>query len=136
MVKVKRARTADCVVGGFRGGRDGTPVASLLLGLYNTQGLLDHVGFASGLAAVDRADLTQRVMGLRGGPGFTGAAPGGPSRWSSDERSSAWTPLRPELVVEVAYDHASGGRFRHGVRLVRLRPDKSPRQCGMEQLAQ
>jgi ATP-dependent DNA ligase len=135
MLKVKRARTADCVVGGFRGGGDGKAVASLLLGLYNAQGLLDHVGFTSGLAAVDREVLTRRLMELRGGPGFTGEAPGGPSRWSSPDRSSEWTPLQPELVVEVAFDHVSNGRFRHGTRLVRLRPDKAARQCTMEQLA-
>jgi ATP-dependent DNA ligase len=133
MVKVKRLRTVDCVAGGFRYSRDGAQIASLLLGLYNRDGRLDHVGFTSGLAAVDRGALTQQVMALRDGPGFTGKAPGGPSRWS-DERSSEWEPLRPDLVVEVSFDHVSGGRFRHGARLLRLRPDKAAAQCTMEQL--
>jgi ATP-dependent DNA ligase len=134
MLKVKRQRTADCVVGGFRYGKDSKLVGSLLLGLYNDQGLLDHVGFTSGLAAVDKPDLTRRLEALAGGHGFTGDAPGGPSRWS-DERSSQWTPLRPELVVEVSFDHVSGGRFRHGTRLIRFRPDKAPSQCRMDQIA-
>jgi len=135
MVKVKRIRTADCVVGGFRYGTDSPLVGSLLLGLYDDQGLLDHVGFTSGLAAVDKPELTKRLEALRGEPGFTGDRPGGPSRWST-ERSSQWVPLRPELVVEVSFDHVSGGRFRHGTRLLRFRPDKAPAQCRMEQIAQ
>jgi ATP-dependent DNA ligase len=134
MVKVKRARTADCVVGGFRYGDGSSEVGSLLLGLYDEAGHLDHVGFTSGLASADRPALTRRLEALRGGPGFTGRAPGGPSRWST-ERSGEWEPLRPELVVEVSFDHVSNGRFRHGTRLLRFRPDKAPRQCTMEQLA-
>ncbi len=134
MVKVKRVRTADCVVGGFRYAQGSPQVGSLLLGLYDDAGRLDHVGFTSGFAGVDRAELTTRLEALRGGPGFTGDAPGGPSRWS-DERSTVWTPVRPELVVEVSFDHVSGGRFRHGTRLVRFRPDKAPAQCGMDQIA-
>jgi ATP-dependent DNA ligase len=134
MLKVKRARTADCVVGGFRYARDSPVVGSLLLGLYDDAGRLDHVGFTSGFAGVDRGALTRRLEGLRGGPGFTGDAPGGPSRWS-DERSAAWEPVRPEIVVEVGFDHVSGGRFRHGTRLIRLRPDKAPEQCRMDQIA-
>jgi ATP-dependent DNA ligase len=134
MLKVKRVRTADCVVGGFRY-LEGSPlVGSLLLGLYDDAGRLDHVGFTSGFAGVDRAALTRQLEALSGGPGFTGDAPGGPSRWS-DERSAAWTPVRPELVVEVSFDHVSGGRFRHGTRLIRFRPDKAPAQCGMDQIA-
>jgi ATP-dependent DNA ligase len=133
MVKVKRARTADCVVGGFRYGVNDRLVASLLLGLYDDQGRLDHVGFTSAISKAEKPDLTWRLEALRGGPGFTGDAPGGPSRWST-ERSSRWEPLRPELVVEVAYDHVSGGRFRHGTRLVRFRPDKAPAQCRREQI--
>ena len=134
MVKVKRVRTADCVVGGFRYAQGSSQVGSLLLGLYDDAGRLDHVGFTSGFAGVDRAALTTRLEALRGGPGFTGDAPGGPSRWS-DERSAAWTPVRPELVVEVSFDHVSAGRFRHGTRLLRLRPDKAPAQCRMDQIA-
>ncbi len=134
MVKVKRARTADCVIGGFRYGTGSRQVASLLLGLYDEAGLLNHVGFTSGLAGVDKAALTRRLEALEGAPGFTGDAPGGPSRWST-KRSGQWTPLRPELVVEVSFDHVSAGRFRHGTRLVRFRPDKAPAQCGMDQIA-
>jgi ATP-dependent DNA ligase len=135
MIKVKRARTADCVVGGFRYGEGSRQVGSLLLGLYDDAGLLDHVGFTSGLASADRPALTRRLEALRGGPGFAGRAPGGPSRWSTD-RSGDWEPLRPELVVEVSFDHVSNGRFRHGTRLLRFRPDKAPQQCTMEQLRQ
>jgi ATP-dependent DNA ligase len=133
MVKVKRTRTADCVVGGFRYGSGSKVVASLLLGLYDDQGLLDHVGFTSSLAGLDKADLTKRLEAIKGEPGFTGDKPGGPSRWSTD-RSSQWTPLKPSLVVEVSFDHVSGGRFRHGTRLVRFRPDKAPSQCRMDQI--
>ena len=133
MVKVKRQRTADCVVGGFRYATGKPVVGSLLLGLYDEAGRLDHVGFTSSIAAKDRPALTRRLEALRGGPGFTGDAPGGPSRWSS-EPSAQWEPLRPELVAEVAYDHVSGGRFRHGTRLVRFRPDKAPSQCRREQI--
>lgn len=134
MIKVKRARTADCVVGGFRYATGSHQVGSLLLGLYDREGRLNHVGFTSGFAGVDRSRLTARLEALRGGAGFTGDAPGAPSRWSS-ERSAQWTPLKPELVVEVSFDHVSGERFRHGTRLLRLRPDKSPGQCRMEQIA-
>ena len=130
---MKRARTADCVVGGFRYETGRALVGSLLLGLYNAAGLLDHVGFTSGLAAADKPALTRRLEALAGWPGFTGDKPGGPSRWTT-ARSSEWTPLRPELVAEVSFDHVSAGRFRHGTRLLRFRPDKAPRQCGMEQI--
>jgi ATP-dependent DNA ligase len=134
MVKVKLARTADCVVGGFRRLKTGEGVGSLLLGLYTDAGLLDHVGFTSNIPRAERAAWTARLEALRGPPGFTGRAPGGPSRWSTGE-SNAWLPLRPELVVEVGFDHVSGQRFRHGTSLIRVRPDKEPRQCGMEQIA-
>jgi ATP-dependent DNA ligase len=133
MVKVKRLRTADCVVGGFRYGEQRKEVGSLLLGLYNERGLLDHVGFTSSIPHAERAGLTHRLRKLEGGPGFTGNAPGGPSRWST-ARSTAWCPLEPELVVEVCYDHLTADRFRHGTRLLRWRPDKAPRQCTYEQL--
>ena len=134
MIKVKRVRTADCVVGGFRYATSGGLVGSLLLGLYNDAGLLDHVGHTSGLATADKAALTRRLEALRGGPGFTGSAPGGPSRWST-ERSGDWQPVHPEMVVEVSFDHVSGGRFRHGTKLIRFRPDKAPEQCRMDQLS-
>jgi ATP-dependent DNA ligase len=135
MLKIKRMRTADCVVGGFRYAQGSKAVGSLLLGLYDAAGRLNHVGFTSTISREERPDLTRRLEALAGGEGFTGAAPGGPSRWSS-ERSTQWEPLRPELVVEVRYDHATGERFRHGTTLLRWRPDKSPRQCTFEQLRQ
>jgi ATP-dependent DNA ligase len=133
MLKVKRLRTADCVVGGFRFGEGTRQVGSLLLGLYNSEGKLDHVGFTSGFAELDRAKLTERLVALRKAPGFTGRAPGGPSRWST-ERSGEWEPLTPKLVAEVRYDHTSGDRFRHGTKFLRWRPDKKPRDCTTEQL--
>ncbi len=133
MVKVKQRRTADCVVGGFRYGKGGGTVGSLLLGLYDDKGLLNHVGFTSSIAAKDREAWTKELEKLIGPPGFTGNAPGGPSRWST-ERSSQWEPLKPSLVVEVLYDQVTGDRFRHGTKLLRRRPDKAPRQCTMEQL--
>ncbi len=133
MVKVKQRQTADCVVGGFRYDRSGTGVASLLLGLYDKQGLLNHVGFTSSIAARDRADWTRELEKLIEPPGFTGNAPGGPSRWAT-ERTAKWRPLKPEIVVEVLYDQVTAGRFRHGTKLCRRRPDKSPRQCTMAQL--
>ena len=133
MIKVKRLRTADCVVGGFRYQTGGLEVGSLLLGLYNPQGLLDHVGYTSTIANSERPALTRKVRALQAPPGFTGKAPGGPSRWST-ERSGEWEPLRPELVVEVRYDHVTGDRFRHGTKLLRFRPDKPPLQCSIDQI--
>ncbi len=133
MVKIKNLRTADCVVGGFRYGSKNQLVGSLLLGLYNDAGLLDHVGFTSGLAAADKEALTKRLEALIEPPGFTGAAPGGPSRWST-ERSTEWQPLAPKLVVEVQYDHFSGHRFRHGTKLLHWRPEKQPADCTINQV--
>ncbi|HEY8617124.1 ATP-dependent DNA ligase [Phenylobacterium sp.] len=133
MLKIKRMRTADCVVGGFRYAQNSRQVGSLLLGLYDAQGRLNHVGFTSTISNAERPELTRRLEALAPGPGFTGSAPGGPSRWSN-ERSTEWTPLRHELVVEVRYDHMTGGRFRHGTKLLRWRPDKAPSQCGYDQL--
>jgi ATP-dependent DNA ligase len=133
MVKVKRQRTADCVVGGFRYASRGRAVGSLLLGLYDDEGLLNHVGFCSSLDARERVGLVAKLERLVRAPGFTGKAPGGPSRWST-ERSAEWKPLRPELVVEVGFDHVTGGRFRHGTKFLRWRPDKAPGQCTMAQL--
>jgi len=134
MRKVKRLRTADCVVGGFRYASSARVVASLLLGLYDDAGLLHHVGFTSALAAQDKPALTKRLERLIKPPGFTGDAPGGPSRWST-ERSAEWQPLSPTLVAEVRYDQITGDRFRHGTRFLRWRPDKPPRQCTFAQLA-
>jgi len=134
MLKVKQLRTADCVVGGFRRTPDEKGVASLLLGLYDDAGELNHVGFTSALAAAERAPLLGRLTSLVEPPGFTGKAPGGPSRWNAGQ-AKPWEPLRPELVVEVIYDQVTGARFRHGTRLYRWRPDKAPDHCTMEQLA-
>lgn len=134
MVKVKRIRTADCVVGGFRYESGSKLVGSLLLGLYNADGNLDHVGFTSTITDAERPALTRKLEKLRGGAGFSGKAPGGPSRWST-ERSTQWEPLKPRLVVEVKFDQVTGDRFRHGTKLLRWRPDKAPRQCTFEQIA-
>jgi ATP-dependent DNA ligase len=134
MIKVKQQRTADCVVGGFRYAERGRVVGSLLLGLYDDEGRLDHVGFTSAIPAKERAQLTRDLEALVEPPGFTGSAPGGPSRWNR-ERSMAWEPLRPVLVLEVRYDQVTGRRFRHGTGFVRWRPDKEPRSCTFEQLA-
>jgi ATP-dependent DNA ligase len=135
MLKIKVQRTADCVVGGFRYAAKKREVGSLLLGLYDEAGLLHHVGFTSAIAAADRPALTKRLEALVEAPGFTGDAPGGPSRWST-ERSAEWQPLRPELVAEVRYDHVTGHRFRHGTGFLRWRPDKAPQQCTMAQLGE
>jgi len=133
MQKIKNLRTADCVVGGFRYLAKEKLVGSLLLGLYDNGGLLHHVGFTSSLDAASRPVLTRKLKALIETPGFTGRAPGGPSRWSS-EKSAEWEPLRPTLVVEVRYDHFTGHRFRHGTKFLRWRPDKAPRQCTLEQV--
>ena len=133
MVKVKRIRTADCVVGGFRYESDSKLVGSLLLGLYDEEGKLDHVGFTSGISDSDRPALTAKLEALQQAPGFTGKTPGAPSRWST-ARSSEWVPLKPELVVEVKFDQVTGQRFRHGTRIIRWRPDKKPSQCVFDQI--
>jgi ATP-dependent DNA ligase len=133
MVKVKQIRTVDCVVGGFRYGTGSRILGSLLLGLYDAAGLLHHVGFTSAFKASDKKELTTKFDALKKAPGFTGNAPGGPSRWST-ERSGEWEPVDPTVVVEVTYDHFTGGRFRHGTKIVRWRKDKAPRQCTMDQV--
>jgi ATP-dependent DNA ligase len=133
MQKVKRLRSADCVVGGFRYAKDGVEIGSLLLGLYDEEGKLNHVGFSSSFTVEARRALKPIVTPLVEPPGFTGDAPGGPSRWAT-ERTGEWQPLRPTLVCEVRYDHFSGGRFRHGTKFLRWRPDKAPGQCTYAQL--
>lgn len=133
MVKVKHLRTADCVIGGFRYASKGKMIGSLLLGLYDKQGLLHHVGFSSSFKEAEKKDLTALVEKLIEPPGFTGQAPGGPSRWST-ERSAEWHPLAQKLVAEVQYDHFTGGRFRHGTKFLRWRPDKAPKQCTLDQV--
>ena len=134
MIKVKQIRTADCVVGGFRYAEKKKEVGSLLLGLYDDEGKLNHVGFTSAIAAKERPALTRKLEKLIEPPGFAGKVPGGPSRWNT-ERSMAWEPLKPVLVVEVKYDQVTGNRFRHGTGFLRWRPDKDPRQCTYDQLA-
>jgi ATP-dependent DNA ligase len=135
MQKIKSHRSADCVVGGFRYNEGKPVVGSLLLGLYDDDGRLNHVGFTSSIPKDAKKALTAKLEKLIAPPGFTGNAPGGPSRWST-ARSAEWQPLKPSLVVEVGYDHFTGDRFRHGTKLLRWRPDKSPRQCTMQQLKQ
>jgi ATP-dependent DNA ligase len=157
MVKIKRIRTADCVVGGFRWARakasageakkskadsksansDKRPteeIGSLLLGLYNKNGELDHIGFSASFTREERSKLKSILKPFMGGEGFSGKAPGGPSRWTRDARDTEWFPLQPKLVGEFQYDHFSGGRFRHGTKFLRWRPEKKPEQCTMEQI--
>jgi ATP-dependent DNA ligase len=133
MLKVKQIRSADCVIGGFRYAAGSRLLGSLLLGLYDDDGLLNHVGFTSAFKKRDLPELTRKFEALKKKPGFTGNAPGGPSRWST-ERSSEWEPVEPKTVVEVTYDHFTGGRFRHGTKILRWRRDKAPRQCTMDQV--
>jgi ATP-dependent DNA ligase len=139
MQKIKKFRSADCVIGGFRYATHtlagSKVVGSLLLGLYDDEGLLHHVGFTSAIAREQKAALTERLEALIAEPGFTGNAPGGPSRWST-ARSAQWCPLQPKLVIEICFDHLSGDRFRHGTSILRWRPDKAPRQCTFDQLKQ
>jgi len=133
MQKVKRMRTADCVVGGFRYATKGKVVGSLLLGLYDEAGLLHHIGYTSSFNEGEKKELTKKLEPLIGPPGFTGNKPGGPSRWST-KKTSEWEPLKTKLVVEVQYDHFSGGRFRHGTKFLRWRPDKKPKACTIDQV--
>jgi len=133
MQKIKKQRTADCVVGGFRYLEKKHQVGSLLLGLYDDQRKLNHVGFTSSIHDDERAALTKKLEGLIKPPGFTGKAPGGLSRWST-KRSAEWEPLDPKLVAEVEFDHFTGGRFRHGTRFLRWRPDKDPAACSIKQV--
>ncbi|MEO7457814.1 MAG: ATP-dependent DNA ligase, partial [Gemmatimonadaceae bacterium] len=135
MQKMKAMRTAECVVGGFRYASKGKVVGSLLLGLFDDEGLLHHVGFTSNIPTADKPEVTAKLEKLVGTPGFTGRAPGGPSRWST-ERTGEWQPLKTKLVVEVKYDHFSGGRFRHGTSFLRWRPDKPPGKCTLAQVEQ
>ena len=133
MFKVKRMHTADCVIGGYRTSDGGTRIASLLLGLYDSDGVFHYVGFTSSLGAEERAQLERELKKRKGESAFTGRSPGGPSRWSHGT-STDWVPVRPEIVLEVGFDHVTGGRFRHGTRALRFRPDKAPRQCTTDQM--
>ncbi|MFN8391771.1 MAG: ATP-dependent DNA ligase [Bdellovibrionota bacterium] len=135
MQKIKARKTADCVVGGFRYASRGKQVGSLLLGLYDKERKLNHVGYVGTAGKLGGKELTAKLEKLIEAPGFTGHAPGGPSRWST-ERTGEWEPLKPSLVVEVEFDHVTGGRFRHGTKFLRWRPDKKPAQCSMDQIEQ
>ena len=128
-------RVGALVVGGFRYNEAKPVVGSLLLGLYDSDGFLHHVGFTSTIPRDDKKALTVKLKKLIAPPGFTGNSPGGPSRWSTG-RSAQWQPIKPVLVVEVRYDHFTGYRFRHGTKFLRWRPDKLPRQCTMDQVTQ
>ena len=130
---MKQIRSADCVIGGFRYASGAKVLGSLLLGLYGDDGLLHHVGFTSAFKNEDKKALTKKFEALRKPPGFTGDAPGGPSRWST-ERTGQWEPVDPKIVVEVTYDHFTGGRFRHGTKILRWRKDKAPKQCTFDQV--
>ena len=132
MVKVKHLKTADCVVGGFRYGEGTETVGSLLLGLYD-EGRLVYIGHTSSIKKADREALTKQLEKIRGESSFEVRVPGGPSRWAT-ERSGEWVPIRPELVCEVEFDYFSQGRFRHGSKFLRWRPDKAPEQCTMDQV--
>jgi ATP-dependent DNA ligase len=132
VIKIKRLYTADCVVGGFRRSKDGG-VASLLLGLYD-EGKLDHVGFVGSMNAAERQRAAALLEPLAGGEGFSGSAPGGPSRWRKDAASAEWVPVSPQIVVEITFDHVTARRFRHASKLIRWRPDKAPSQCTIDQL--
>jgi ATP-dependent DNA ligase len=134
-VKVKHLRTVDCVVGGYRVAKDGKGIGSLLLGLYDADGALHHVGHTSSFDAAERRAILEQLQPLVGGDSFGhGRTPGGPSRWQRSA-DSAWTSVRPELVCEVSFDHLQSGRFRHASRFLRWRPDKPPRSCDFDQLS-
>ena len=129
MVKVKRVRTIDAVVVGCRPGKEADTIGSLILGLYDRAGELHVVGHSSGLKASEKRALVEKLA-----PYETGKrGHGDPSRWKS-EKDLEWIELRPELVVEVTFDHASGGRIRHGTRILRWRDDKAPAECLLEQM--
>ena len=129
MVKVKRRRTIDCVVLGFRPGVEPESVGSLILGLYEPDGKLRPVGHTSAFTAKRKLELRQELAAYETGERGSGE----PSRWSAD-RDLEWVELRPELVVEVSYDHVSDGRIRHGTKVLRWREDKPPRACTIDQL--
>jgi len=133
MVKVKHLKSADCVVGGFRYGEGTKTVGSMLLGLYDDEGRLVFIGHTSSIKKDDRASLTKRLEAMRAENPFEVRVPGGPSRWAS-EKTGEWVPVKPELVCEVEFDYFSQGRFRHGSKFLRWRPDKNPRQCTMDQV--
>jgi ATP-dependent DNA ligase len=140
MTKIKHLRTVECVVGGFRWnrGEEGRSVGSLLLGLYDDQGVLHHVGHTSSFKAGEKRALVETLRPYATedeNDGFgLGRTPGGPSRWTQG-RDQSWVRLRPELVCEVTFDHLQGNRFRHAATFRRWRPDKPPRACTFDQIA-
>lgn len=134
-VKIKHLRTVDCVVGGYRVAKDAKGIGSLLLGLYDGDGALHHVGHTSSFDAAARRAILEQLQPLVGGDSFGhGRTPGGPSRWQSAADSS-YTSVSPELVCEVSFDHLQSGRFRHASRFLRWRPDKAPKSCDFDQLS-
>ncbi len=129
MVKIKRVRTIDAVVAGWRPGKEEGTVGSLILGLYDPDGKLHIVGHSSGFRAAEKRTLVDKLT-----PYETGhRGHGDPSRWKN-EKELEWVDLRPELVVEITFDHTSGGRIRHGTKILRWRDDKAPRECLLEQM--
>jgi ATP-dependent DNA ligase len=149
MIKVKHSRTADCVVAGFRWHKSGPIVGSLLLGLYNDAGDLQHIGVAASFPMARRAELVEelapyRADALEGHPWQDWAnaqvngegehrMPGAVSRWNA-KKDLSWVPLRPELVVEIKYDQLEGRRLRHTGQFLRWRPDRDPLSCTYDQL--
>jgi ATP-dependent DNA ligase len=131
LVKVKRVRTIDAVVVGYRPGKEPDTVGSLILGLYDPGGELHVVGHSSGLRAAEKCALVGKLAPFETGK----RGHGDPSRWKN-EKELEWIELRPELVVEVTFDHSSGGRIRHGTKILRWRDDKSPVECLLEQMSQ
>jgi ATP-dependent DNA ligase len=129
MVKIKRVRTIDCVVMGWRPGKAENTVGALILGLYDTEGHLREIGHSSGFKAAEKRELVETLKPYETGERGSGE----PSRWTHG-RELEWVMLRPELVVEVTFDHTSGGRIRHGAKVQRWRDDKPPAECGIEQL--
>lgn len=133
MVKFKWMRSADCVIGGFRYEKNADYIGSLLLGLYNNEGHLLHVGFCSSFTTAEKKELTKLLEPHITDESFYGATLDAPSRWQSADQKE-WKPITPALVAEFNYDHASDGRFRHGTKFLRWRPDKNPEQCTLEQM--
>jgi len=130
MFKIKRLRTIDAVVVGYRPGKEESSVGSLILGLYDEAGKLHVVGHSSGIRAKEKRALVAKLEPYQTGK----RGHGDPSRWKS-EKELEWIELRPELVVEVTFDHVSDGRIRHGTRILRWRDDKPPRECKLEQMS-
>ena len=131
MMKIKRVRTIDAAVVGYRPGKEPDTVGSLILALYDDAGKMHVVGHSSGLKAAEKRSLVGKLAAYETG----NRGHGDPSRWQS-ERDLEWIELRPELVVEVTFDHASGGRIRHGTKILRWREDKAPQECKLEQMSQ